>query len=853
MTRHTISFHFRFLISRLPADRPSVRHSLLLFLIAFLLTAGPAAFGQTLTGRVTDAATGQGVPFASIGVQGRPAGTQADENGHYRLSISRPADTLLVSALGYRSAQVAVTAPILNISLAPTPSVLGEVVVRAGENPAFRILRAVHQRRNTNDFQRLNGYEYESYNQLSIRMTDLDERFSRRRPVRTLLESIRAENGGRLPSELPVFISESVSRIYSRRNPARRKEEILKTNINSIGITDDSFIALFTGAGFNTLNFYDNSVAVFRKEFISPLAEGGRLAYRYFVADTVLQGDHPCYEIDFDPINDRDLVFQGKMWIDTVSYALVQIDARIGASANINYIDRIDLSQTFGPVSGPGPAWIPQETRLTIGVGEVVPHTFRATVDFTGLTREPVVGRPRPVGFFDLEVNLADDRNEVPPGYWSTLRQAAPQSAALEQTQRMLDTLRRLPAVKTYTRAAQFVMNGGYLPLTRGLDAGSVFSAWAFNPVEGHRFRMGVQTNPQFSRHWQLSGYAAYGTKDHVWKNGLEISYIPKQRPLTLFTFKHGYDLEQLGLRQEDLAGNPLLRLTSRFGAYRQGYYQRETAFTAQRDLNADVTQKAGVRFRSMNFLAPFGAASSPHPTAAGISLQNTEYFLETRYAPGRLPNRRATSQRVTRRPTDTAPVITLRYTYGTATQKGGSALPYHKMQLQLDHVLRWGLMGRTLYTVRAGYTPSVLPYPLLEMHLGNQTPVYNRNAYNLMNYAEFVSDSYVSLAAEHKFEGLLTNRLPLIRRWGWRSFVTGNVLFGHVSPQNRRNLTEQGVTGPARMWGNQLWEKPYAEVGYGFENVLKTVRIQALHRLTYRAGPGVTPFAVKACFQLGL
>lgn len=45
----------------------------------------------------------------------------------------------------------------------------------------------------------------------------------------------------------------------------------------------------------------------------------------------------------------------------------------------------------------------------------------------------------------------------------------------------------------------------------------------------------------------------------------------------------------------------------------------------------------------------------------------------------------------------------------------------------------------------------------------------------------------------------------------------------------------------------------PYAEVGYGVENIFKLARIEAMHRLTYQHNPNVTPFAVKMSFQSGL
>ncbi|WP_461085224.1 DUF5686 and carboxypeptidase-like regulatory domain-containing protein [Spirosoma flavus] len=830
---------------------------LLLFILLIssqLVVRGQSAVSPgTISGKVTDKNTGQGIPFASVGVKGKTVGTQADADGNFQLQLRQPVDTLVISALGYQLTKAAVTTSRLNVVMELAAATLTEVVVRAGENPAFRILRAVHEHRKQNDFSQLRGYEYEAYSQLGISINQLDERFRQRKPIRAVLEALEKKQGGKKTDELPVFLSETISRLYARQHPQRTKEKILKTNINSVGITDDSYVAQFTGAGFNTLNFYKNQVGLFSKEFISPLADGGRSAYTYFLADTAQVGQHSCYVVDFDPKNERDLVFRGKMWIDTLSYALVRIDAQVGRAANINFINQVDIEQTYELASDTENAWLPESTHVTAQVGELVSHTFGATVDFLTTVRQPLINQPKDLDFFVTEVELAEDRAQSPADYWPAQREQSDLSKQFEHTRALLDTVRNLSIVKTYTKVGQFLLNGGNLPLLRGVEIGSLYSLWARNSVEGNRLRLGIQTNNMFSRTWQLSAYSAYGTRDKIWKTGWEVNFIPNRRPMTLLTLRHNYELEQLGLRQEDLIDNSFFRITSRFGKYRQAYYQRETSLTAQRDFGTDFTQTVGLRLRTMRSVTssfPNQVDEPYHPALNSLNIQTNELYLETRYAPGRLPARRVTSRRIRRRPTESAPIITLRYTLGKAGKQTGT---YHKWQIQLDHALRWGIAGRTQYTVRAGYTPSTLPYPLLEAHLGNQTPFYNRNAFNLMNYAEFVSDRYVSLAVEHKFEGLITNRLPLIRRLGWRSFVTGKVLWGQLSNSNRALITTNEGENRGVLPIHSLGQVPYAEVGYGFDNVFKALRIEAIHRLTYRQNPNVTPFAVKLSLQVSL
>ena len=76
--------------------------------IAMLIVSlGAYAQNLTVTGKVTDSSTGEGVPFAGVQVKGTTAGTVTDIDGIY--SISVPSDgTLVFSSIGYKDLEVAV-------------------------------------------------------------------------------------------------------------------------------------------------------------------------------------------------------------------------------------------------------------------------------------------------------------------------------------------------------------------------------------------------------------------------------------------------------------------------------------------------------------------------------------------------------------------------------------------------------------------------------------------------------------------------------------------------------------------------------------------------------------------------
>lgn len=100
--------------------------SLLLLLLAPFLSF---AADVHITGQVTDAANGQGLPNVSIHVKGTQIGIQTDVAGHYALNVPDNA-TLVFSYIGYESQEVAVAGrTAVNIQLKISTKNLTDVVV----------------------------------------------------------------------------------------------------------------------------------------------------------------------------------------------------------------------------------------------------------------------------------------------------------------------------------------------------------------------------------------------------------------------------------------------------------------------------------------------------------------------------------------------------------------------------------------------------------------------------------------------------------------------------------------------------------------------------------------------------
>ena len=96
------------------------------------------AFAQrgSVTGKVTDAITGEALPGATVVVEGATGGTSTTGDGTYSVAISAGDSKLLVSYIGYQTATVAVSVSAgqtttANIALEPTGIMGSEIVVSA--------------------------------------------------------------------------------------------------------------------------------------------------------------------------------------------------------------------------------------------------------------------------------------------------------------------------------------------------------------------------------------------------------------------------------------------------------------------------------------------------------------------------------------------------------------------------------------------------------------------------------------------------------------------------------------------------------------------------------------------------
>jgi hypothetical protein len=804
-------------------------------------------------GKVTDAASGDPIPFANVVFKGTSIGSTTDFDGNFLIKTSSPTDSLSASFIGYKSRVKAVKRGIqqtINFQLAEDITTLDAVIVKAGENPAFEILRKVVQNKNKNDKRKLTAYEYETYTKIEIDVDNLSDKFRERKMVKRItqvldsVERIAGEDGKPI---LPLFITESVSKVYYRDNPSLKREHILKTKISGVGVEDGTTVTQMIGSSFQEYNFYQNWLNILTKEFVSPIADGWRIYYDYDLMDSLYVGKDYCYRLDFFPRSPQDLAFTGTMWITKEDYALKQIDATMGKQANLNFIDKIRIQQELSKTDLG--AWVPIKNRVLIDVGQLGKNNAGMLAKFYTSNKNIITNQPRELVFYERSIELAEDAR-LEDKNWDSLRHE-PLSETERNVYKMIDTLRNIPIVKTYTDIFKVLLDG-YYNLGK-VEVGPYLSLVTWNNIEGWRVQGGFKTNYQFSKKWILQGQLAYGFDDERIKYLASVQRILSRQRWTTVSIRARRDLSRLGVDDESLADNPIFLAATRWGFFRRGFYSDEYRIAFQREIFKGYSQKISLRHWTFEPTYEFGYFNPPGDITSTVydRFQASEVSVESRYARDEVflqdDNNRISLG------TNKSPVVTLKYTHGFSGILG-SDFDYDKLRFNMTKRIKTGPLGVGYVTLTGEYVFNAIPYPMLTLHLGNQSPFYSSITYNLMNFGEFVSDRYASIQYRQYLEGFLLNRVPLLNKLKWRLLATSNVIVGGMRQSNRDLVAQFSPSGeealPVGYFKNN---KPYVELGYGVENIFKVLRVDFIHRVSYLENKDARKFGILFTAQLQL
>jgi len=815
-------------------------------ILLFLLYAGINSATAQVTkvrGRVTDGTTGEPLPFVNVYFKGTTIGATSDIDGYYSIETRAASDTVVASFVGYQPALkhiVKYRYQEINLALLPSSISLSEIVIVPGENPADVILKKVISKKPDNNREKLDFYQFEAYNKIEFDANNLSEKFMNRKifkPFQFIFDYIdtSAVNG---KSYLPVFLSESVSDVYYRKNPTSSREFIKANKVS--GIRDES-ISKLLGDKLQQVNIYDNYISLFQKNFVSPIAGFALLSYKYYLIDSANIDGQWCYNLAFKPKRKQEFTFSGNMWIHDTTFAVKRIDMKIADDANINFINDLVLQQDYTFVDKKW--WMLSREKMVVDFN-LSERDSTQNIGFYGTKttsyRNFIINQPKDKEFYNsvTPVTVERDATERTDEFWAQARHES-LSARENMVYQMVDTLKSLPIFKNWVDAIQMATTGYYV---KGLmEWGPYMSTFSFNSLEGARLRLSARTSNAFSKRIMLSGYTAYGFKDEQIKYGTGFMYMVDKNPRRVLSGSVKYDVEQLGQSQNAFREDFLLAAIFRRNPADKLTMVREYKLWYEHEWFPGLSNTLYLTQRNVWSAgrAPFQVGCETGDCINQIDiLRTSEITLKTRFA----FHEQFLSGEFERLSLGAKyPIVELNYTYGIPGAFG-SQFEFHRLQLGVRHWFNVATWGWSKYSVETGKIWGRLPYPLLKIHPGNETYWFDESAFNLMNYYEFVSDQYISFNYTHHFVGLFLNKIPVMRKLKWREVAQVKGVIGNVSKANLQ-YSELPL-------GTYTTGKPYFEAGLGLENIFRFIRVDAIWRLSYYNHPNITKFGVMVSMQ---
>ena len=805
------------------------KHTLLV--LAIFITALSSLQAQQrkiIRGSIVNQFTKEQVPFASIAWKHAGNGTLSDSLGRFSIVANGfLRDTLIISYVGFSNLEVPVNtsrdtaALVLFLSEGKQKD---SVIVASKYNKGLLWWKKIVRNKPQNNPYQFESYSYELYNKLELDINNINRdgfnQYRLLRPFGFILDNIDSVSENN--PFLPVFMTESLSDYYYTAKPYQVREEIKAVKTN--GIKNETVLQFIGGIN-QRLNSYENYMTLFGKEFISPLAAVADNYYNFKGADTQFISGDRYFHLFFSPKREGENTFSGDCWVHSTTWAIKKINLSIAPTANINYINRLSIVQEFARQADG--KWVFLKDKFIADVAPAKKNKLSLIARKTSMyrqvqTNQPIIVETLKKNTEKEQVVVLDSAKEHDDAYWQNNRHEV-LSVNEQKVYKMIDTLKSIPLFKRYMNTVEFIVDGRkkYGPI----EIGPWYKWISANQLEKFRLRFDIGTTEQFSRYLRFHSYVAYGFGDHALKGKIDGSY--KLPGTSGYTFQGSYthDLDNGRTRYNDedaTTDNMFSQLIRRPGIKQKFLRIDEIKAAVTKEWQNHLSIQATLSKTEYETYTPLPAKRTIAINQNDIT--NTEWAVRVRYAPG---EKKIVTHRKDLRIRGDMPVMEARYAQGVPYMFGGG-YDYKKISGSVTQNFRLARWGKINYMVYAGkYFSGPMPFMLLEMHPGNEIYYYNKQAFNLMNRFEFVSDRYAGFNIEHNFEKKLLNLLPFMRKSNMRQFWNLKGVWGDLSDESKKlNHIEYGNYRLRSLKGNS-----YLEAGTGIDNIFKFFRMDFVWR----------------------
>lgn len=561
------------------------------------------------------------------------------------------------------------------------------------------------------------------------------------------------------------------------------------------------------------INIYSNKFNLLGKNIQSPLTENAETFYHFELTDSIFNGQRKEYVVTFRSRNNTSPAFNGEITIDSATYAITSFTAEIPKQTGSIY--HLNLKQTF--LQDNQQRWVPDF------------QDFKAEMSYN-LTTDSLKKQPL------ILIRQTLTNSAVPD---NTFAGFSEKEALLAQKNNILNNT---PLVELGSRVADAIITG-YIPV--GIfDLGKIQTIARLTDIEGLRFTLPLQTNESFNKYFSIGGHIGYGLKNKEWKYKTLAEVIVPTQNRTVLSFQYlndyrrvDYNYNDYIVRENPLATGDIDIGGSIFAFHSVGYMnlRHETEVSLAHDWNPDI--ESTLYYRNNNLYSTDILSFTRNYITYDKINQQTITFA-TRFSVG---------QRVYDHYThrvhigNSNPVIYAileagKFHFGANNGNFGKVSTYVRQHVDFG-------FGHWDYLISGGVIFGSVPYTLLEIPYGRETSGYNMYQFSLLNFMEYATDKYISMHNEITLNGVVMNKIPLIKKLNLREMITFKTFYGTLDAKHY--LTLDIPASVDRM------TKPYSEIGVGFSNIFHLFTLQSVWRLTDREKNGVSPWGIKGSVRI--
>lgn len=785
-------------------------------LIVIILTSISTYSQETLiVGQVFSSTDKSPIPNVNIYFKNTQIGTKTNDEGFFMIRTYDKVNSLVFSCIGYKTKDIKIkTGQSLGLQMELTEenTLLEEVFVIPGANPALDLMKKIRLMKAANDQSNQPNFYSDRTEQNLVLLGKLNQKTINKRIFNQLISASVSENDTSLI--IPLYMSENKV-LYEKKQIT----ELNKNTFNTDKSTEKIVVNLL-GSLQTDLNFYKNTISILGKSIISPLSDMGNVYYKFYLADSVLHEKRKAYKIHFWSKNLKNLAFNGSMMIDSLTLALIQIDANLPPQANLNYIHNLQFSQIFKLINSQ--FWSFNSEQMTLNMN------YDLFSDSLGMKPEVFIKR-------SLRINLNENNID-------SLTLFANSQYKTNTLNTQIKTLNETPILKTAKWLADVILTG-YMQIGK-LDIGKIQSIIRTTEVEGLRVSLPIKTNEHLWKNLSMGGHIAYGTNNKQVHYSGQIQYkLPSvNRKLLSISYFNDYRSSFYDENNFLARENPLVSededITGTIIALRSANnLSRRKEFTSNFLIDWNSNIESNISFRnnelSSSLTLPF--------TKNGVSFDHfnqQSLTISTRFS----NNEKVYDDYMQRiYIANTKPVFYAileggRYNIANEKANYGKIRTIVKQKLKFD-------FGSMYYSVEGGLILGKVPYPLLIIPTGSATIAYSHNQFGMMKLYEFASDKYLSLHSEINLNGIVLNQIPLINRLNLREMFSFKMFYGTYNTSHNQVLDMPIFS--------QTISKPYMEIGVGFSNIFRLFTLQSVWRLCDTTRPDDYKWGIRSSIQV--